>query len=46
MPRKGTSASDASKAGKILQDPKSKPAERSVAASDLAQKRPGKGKKK
>lgn len=45
MARKGTSPADASKASKILSDPKSTKAEKSVAASDLAQKHPGKGKK-
>jgi hypothetical protein len=44
MARKGTSPGDASKASKILNDPKSTPAEKSVAGSDLAQKQ-GKGKK-
>lgn len=43
MARKGTSAADASKASKILRNPKSTRSEKSVAASDLAQKRPGKG---
>ena len=42
MTRKGTSPADASKASKILSDPKSTPAEKSVAGSDLAQKHPGK----
>lgn len=38
----GTSKSDASKASKILSNPKSTPAQKSVAASDLAQKKGGK----
>lgn len=42
--RMATSKSDASKAGKILSNPKSTPAEKSVAASDLAQKKPDKKK--
>jgi len=45
MTRKGTSSADASKASKILRDPKSTKAEKSVAARDLAQKHPGKDKK-
>ncbi len=40
--RMGTSKSDASKASKILSNPKSTPAQKSVAASDLAQKKSGK----
>lgn len=40
-----TSKKDASKAGKLLQDPKTPKQVKSVAASDLAQaKRKGKGK--
>lgn len=35
-----TSKKDASIASKILSDPKSTPQEKSVAASDLAQRRP------
>lgn len=39
---KQTSSAVATKASKILRDPKSTKAERSVAASDLAQTRPKK----
>lgn len=39
-----TSKSDATKAAKILANPKSSPAAKSVAASDLAQKKPEKKK--
>ena len=35
-----TGKSDASKAGKLLSNPKTSPAVKSVAASDLAQARP------
>jgi hypothetical protein len=40
-----TSKKDASKAAKILNDPKASDAEKSVAASDLAQAKKGNGKK-
>lgn len=41
-----TSKKDASKAAKILNSPKATKADKSVAASDLAQAKRGKGKKK
>ena len=37
MTRKGTSPADASKAARILRNPKSTPARKSVAGSDLAE---------
>lgn len=43
---KQTSKEVARKAAKILRNPKSTPAEKSVAGSDLVQTRPGKSKKK
>jgi hypothetical protein len=42
----GTSKKDASKAGKLLQNPKVPKGIKSVAGSDLAQKGKGSGKKK